>query len=169
MARALKVFRTSIGFHDAYVAAPSQKAALEAWGSERNLFGTGMAELVTDPALTKAPLARPGDVIKVKRGSARDHLAALPEPARKKAAKQERVAPRPRPRRTALDRAEKDLKDAEADRDEQLDAIDAEMDSLQDRRRRAAETHRARIDRLRRKLDEAADRYEAAIGDWRKL
>ena len=29
----LKVFRTSIGFHDAYVAAPSRKAALEAWGA----------------------------------------------------------------------------------------------------------------------------------------
>lgn len=28
----LKVYRTPIGFHDAYVAAPSQKAALKAWG-----------------------------------------------------------------------------------------------------------------------------------------
>jgi hypothetical protein len=27
----LKVFRTPIGFHDAYVAAPSKKAALAAW------------------------------------------------------------------------------------------------------------------------------------------
>jgi hypothetical protein len=31
----LKVFRTPIGFHDAYVAAPSQKAALEAWEATR--------------------------------------------------------------------------------------------------------------------------------------
>jgi hypothetical protein len=30
MPRKLKVFRTPIGFHDAYVAAPSRKAALEA-------------------------------------------------------------------------------------------------------------------------------------------
>ena len=30
----LKVYRTPIGFHDAYVAAPSQKAALDAWGSD---------------------------------------------------------------------------------------------------------------------------------------
>ena len=34
----LKVFRTPIGFHDAYVAAPSQKAALEAWGADSNIF-----------------------------------------------------------------------------------------------------------------------------------
>lgn len=34
--RKLKVYRTPIGFHDAYVAAPSQKAALEAWGVETN-------------------------------------------------------------------------------------------------------------------------------------
>jgi len=30
MPRALKVFRTAIGFHDAYVAAPTMKAALAA-------------------------------------------------------------------------------------------------------------------------------------------
>ena len=30
MPRKLKVFRTPTGFHDAYVAAPSRKAALEA-------------------------------------------------------------------------------------------------------------------------------------------
>lgn len=33
--RPLKVFRTAIGFHDAYVAATSRKAALEAWGRTR--------------------------------------------------------------------------------------------------------------------------------------
>ena len=44
----LKVFVTSIGFHDAYVAAPSQKAALEAWGADSNIFAQGIAEQVTD-------------------------------------------------------------------------------------------------------------------------
>ena len=34
----LKVYSTPIGFHDALVAAPSQKAALEAWGAGTNLF-----------------------------------------------------------------------------------------------------------------------------------
>jgi len=57
MPRALKVFRTAIGFHDAYVAAPTMKAALAAWGAERNLFASGRAERVTDPKLTRAALA----------------------------------------------------------------------------------------------------------------
>ena len=64
MARALKVYRTPIGFHDAYVAAPSRKAALEAWGSDHDLFATGAAELVTDPELTREPLEKPGSVIR---------------------------------------------------------------------------------------------------------
>jgi hypothetical protein len=33
MPRKQKVFRTSTGFHDAYVAAPSRKKALEAWSA----------------------------------------------------------------------------------------------------------------------------------------
>ena len=65
----LKVFRTAIGFHDAYVAAPSQKAALEAWGSDGNLFATGAAERVDDPALAREPLAQPGVVIRRPRGT----------------------------------------------------------------------------------------------------
>ena len=73
----LKVFRTPIGFHDAYVAAPSMKAALEAWGSGTNLFTQGAAELVTDPKLTKAPLARPGEVVRVLRGSEGEQIRAL--------------------------------------------------------------------------------------------
>lgn len=56
----LKVYRTPIGFHDAYVAAPSQKEALVAWGSDSNLFAQKIAEEVSDPELMKEPLARPG-------------------------------------------------------------------------------------------------------------
>jgi hypothetical protein len=48
MARKLKVYRTPTGFYDAYVAAPSQKAALEAWGVDRNLFAMAKAEIVTE-------------------------------------------------------------------------------------------------------------------------
>ena len=86
MPRALKVFRLPIGFHDAYVAAPSQKAAAEAWGSDIAVFARGEAELVTDPKLAEEPLASPGKVIKRLRGTAEEQIAALgPEeaPARK--------------------------------------------------------------------------------------
>lgn len=72
----LKVFRTTIGFHDAYVATPSRAAALRAWGAGTDLFAMGAAETVNDPELTAAPLAEPGRVIRLSRGSATDHLAA---------------------------------------------------------------------------------------------
>lgn len=43
----LKVFRTSIGFHDAYVAAPSQKAALAGVLSKAEARGHPKANVVT--------------------------------------------------------------------------------------------------------------------------
>ena len=49
----LKVYRMPIGFHDAYVAAPSRKAALAAWGSDADLFARGVAEQVDDPDLAR--------------------------------------------------------------------------------------------------------------------
>ena len=80
----LKVFVTPIGFHDAYVAAPSQKAALEAWGADSNIFAQGIAEQVTDPTLMEGPLASPGKVIKRVRASADEHFAELDRAAPKK-------------------------------------------------------------------------------------
>ena len=88
--RPLKVYRTTIGFHDAYIATTSQKAALEAWGSERNLFSMGAAQVVTDPALTAEPLAHPGRIIRVSRGNLEAHLKAASQDTRI-----ERTASRP--------------------------------------------------------------------------
>lgn len=164
----LKVFRTPIGFFDAYVAAPSQKAALEAWGSEKNLFASGRAEQVEDPKLTKAALATPGEVIRVRRGSDEENIAALP--------KANRTAPRsgapkaktrPRPSRAALDRAEKALESAERKREEALDAVDEQIRSLQAKRRDEARKHDDIVDRLRAALDQKADSYDEAMQEWR--
>ena len=80
MARQLKVYRTVAGFHDAYVAAASQKAALAAWGSDKDLFARGDAERVEDPALMAAPLADPGTVIRLSRGTTAAQIAAMPDP-----------------------------------------------------------------------------------------
>ncbi len=44
MARKLKPYTTSAGFFDLAIAAPSMKAALEAWGSGTNLFHQGFAQ-----------------------------------------------------------------------------------------------------------------------------
>ncbi len=109
----LKVFRTPFGFHDAYVAAASQKAALEAWGSESNLFASGTAERVIEPELMKGPLDRPGEVIKVLRGSRDEQVAALGEAAGKPEKEgRPRIksgvtkTERPKPSRASLDETE---------------------------------------------------------------
>ena len=44
MARKLKTYQTSLGFFDLAIAAPSMKAALQAWGSKTNLFHQGFAK-----------------------------------------------------------------------------------------------------------------------------
>jgi hypothetical protein len=41
MARKLETYQTSIGFFDLAIAALSMKTALEAWGSNSNLFSSG--------------------------------------------------------------------------------------------------------------------------------
>ena len=48
MARKLKTYQTSLGFFDQAIAAPSMKAALEAWGADSNLFHQGVAEEADD-------------------------------------------------------------------------------------------------------------------------
>ena len=69
MARKLKTYRTSVGFFDMAIAAPSMKAALEAWGSTSNLFHQGFAQETDDPKIVTAAMARPGVVLKRPVGS----------------------------------------------------------------------------------------------------
>jgi colicin import membrane protein len=64
MARKLKIYMTTSGFYDLAVAAPSMKAALEIWGSKRNLFYQGFAKETDDPEIVKATMAQPGIVLK---------------------------------------------------------------------------------------------------------
>lgn len=69
MARKLKTYTTSAGFFDLAVAAPSMKAALEAWGSRNNLFHHGFARESDDPQIVAATMARPGVVLRRPVGS----------------------------------------------------------------------------------------------------
>jgi hypothetical protein len=96
----LKVYRTSTGFHDAYVAAHSQKAALKAWGSKHDLFARGVAEAVTDPVLAKEPLAHPGEVIKRLCGTTAEQISALPRDRPRKTAARAEQEEQPHPPRS---------------------------------------------------------------------
>jgi hypothetical protein len=64
MARKLKTYQTSLGFFDLAIAAPSMKAALEAWGADSNLFHQGAAKESDDPDVIAAAMAKPGVVLR---------------------------------------------------------------------------------------------------------
>ena len=70
MARKLKTYQTSLGFFDLAIAAPSMKAALEAWGADSNLFHQGAAKESVDPDIVAATMAKPGVVLRRPVGSA---------------------------------------------------------------------------------------------------
>ena len=167
----LKVYSTPIGFHDALVAAPSQKAALEAWGAGTNLFSQGSAHVVTDPKLTKVPLENPGQVVKVPRGSAAEQLAALDKqkPVRRAAEPKAEVMPRrskkrpPKPSRTALNRAEAALGKLEKRQEAERDKLDEQVKVLERRRRDLQRRQEEERDEARERVEEERASYTAAI------
>jgi hypothetical protein len=69
MTRKLKTYQTSLGFFDLAIAAPSMKAALEAWGADSNLFHQGAAKESNDPDVIAATMAKPGVVLRRPVGS----------------------------------------------------------------------------------------------------
>jgi hypothetical protein len=76
MAPRLKVFVTSDGLTDYIVAASSKPKALAAWGVRQDVFKEGQAHETDDPALVKAALAQPGEVLRRSAG-AKGKLAKL--------------------------------------------------------------------------------------------
>ena len=182
----LKVFRTAIGFHDAYVAAPSRQAALVAWGADSDLFAAGMAELVSDPALTAGPLASPGAVIRRARGTAAEHVTAVEEnPGRTSGSRsgsgakpsgrrtqsgrpRAKVAKKtaPRPSRAKLDLAEEMLAAAEKKYKTVLREIDVLQAALDRQRRDVERRHEAERGRAANNRDQAKGTYERAMRAW---
>src|SRR6476646_7498449 len=69
MARKLKTYQTSLGFFDLAIAAPSMKAALEAWGADSDLFHQGAAKASDDPDVIAAAMEKPGVVLRRPVGS----------------------------------------------------------------------------------------------------
>ena len=173
----LKVFRTPIGFHDAYVAAPSQKAALEAWGADGNLFAQGIAEQVDDPKLMEEPLADPGKVIKRVRGSTDEHFAALDRTERK--AKPSRKPRKVRELRSGSQSRSRGragtsstLRSMRSRRPRRSSArslreLDEKIRALERKRRDLQRKHEAERDELSGKRDRARSAYDRAMEDWR--
>jgi hypothetical protein len=81
MPRKLKTYTTSAGFFDLAVAAPSMKAALEAWESKNNLFHQGFARVSDDPEIIDATMAKPGIVVRRPVGTSGGSRNTLVSPA----------------------------------------------------------------------------------------
>jgi hypothetical protein len=188
--RKLRTFVTQVGFFDLAVAAPSMKAALEAWGMKRNAFDQGFAHEADDPRIIAAANARPGIVLKRAVGTKGEYTenAELPKdlpadtpsrPERPTPKKAQKLTPAVKPSEAA-DRAaivsfEREKLRLARDRARQAEA---EQRRHQERRRKtgkaeaALETARQRhaaasgeIEREQEKLERRADAEEQR---WRK-
>jgi hypothetical protein len=69
MPRKLKTYQPSIGFFDLAIAAPSMKAAAEAWGTDTDVFKKGFARVTNDPEIVAATMAKPGVLLRRAVGS----------------------------------------------------------------------------------------------------
>ncbi|HEX8420066.1 MAG TPA: hypothetical protein VF638_08660 [Sphingomonas sp.] len=175
MARALKIYRTAIGFHDAYVAAASQKAALEAWGSEKDLFARGAAEVVAETPFADELIAQPGVVVKKLRGSVAEQMAALPPTPAKKPRKVEpepaankprKPAPKPRPSRAKLDEAERAIAAAERRHEAAMRALAEREAALVRERRTLTKAQREESAALEDARDAERRAFDAALERW---
>jgi hypothetical protein len=161
MARKLKVYRTSAGgFFELAVAAPSMKAAADAWGADPDIFGRGYAEQTDDPDVVEAAMASPGVVLRRPVGShgAFSEHAALPKvPGGERKASASRPEPK---KKSSLDDDEKAKRKATLEREQ-------ERQALERRKREEAERERAKEQRERMiaKANAAFDKARARHGD----
>jgi colicin import membrane protein len=152
MARKLKTYLTSQGFFDLAIAAPSMKAALEAWGASSNLFHQGFAHEADDPKIIKATLAKPGVVLKRPVGTSEPfgedaHLPTNLE----KTGHQEPAKPRRQGKKPATRRVD------------EKEARKASLAYEKEEKRRERRKERAEVDKRLAKRERATARAQAAF------
>lgn len=152
--RKLKVFQAQFGFHDSVVAAPSRAAALRAWGTRQNLFAEGQARLTEDPQAVEAAQAHPEIPLRRPVGSTdRFELepTALPKVPNRPKLKAMKAVPPPKPgaARPPADRSK-------------LDAAEAELRAIDDRRKQEEARLREEEAGLARRIADRQAAYVAA-------
>jgi hypothetical protein len=159
MARKLKTYQTSLGFFDLAIAAPSMKAALEAWGADSNLFHQGAATESDDPDVIAAAMEKPGVVLRRPVGSVGSvgsfgEHAQLPTdlggPGPTKAARKSKGSKAKQPSSRPIDKAT-----------ERKAALAFEKEKKRRERERASEEAARQKDRERRQ--QAVDKAQAAL------
>lgn len=191
MARKLRTYQTSLGFFDQAVAAPSMKAALEAWGADSNLFHQGAARESDDPDVIAATMAKPGVVLRRPVGSNgpfSEH-ADLPvdlgrqgkaKKAASKAVGHKATKARGRPidevaeKKAALayqreqDRRERDRAKVEAARQKEIERRREAVAKAQKALDEAQEEYATRAGALQAELEDLENRTRAEDARWQK-
>lgn len=158
MARRLRVFQAHLGFYDTVVAAPSRKAALEAWGAGAGEFAKGFAKVTQDPAAIDAAIKQPGTVLKRPYGSSGAYKAEADLPSMPKLSAKARKAVRAhaarRKKMNASEHraAERELREARRDEARVLAELRSREAELEREKAAARETARNRIARARDRL-----------------
>jgi colicin import membrane protein len=171
MARKLKTYTTSAGFFDLAVAAPSMKAALEAWGSKNNLFQHGFAKVSDDPKIVAATMAHPGVVLRRPVGSngAFGEHAELPTDlpvGKAKHAPAKRSAKRPEPPTKPVD--DKTAREAARAFEKEQKRRDSERRREEANRQRERERRERAIAAVEAALEQAKQDHEARVEDIEK-
>lgn len=171
-----------MGFFDLAVAAPSMKAALEAWGSKNNLFHQGFAQEVDDIDVVSATMSKPGVVLKRPVGSNgpfREH-ADLPSSltSNKRHARKAPETPA-KPRRALDDRAvreaAKEYEREERKRDRERAKLEAERErreqaiaKIEAKREKAEQEHEKRLRKLELERADVDHHLDAEERRWKK-
>jgi hypothetical protein len=150
MPRALKVFKTHIGFHDLVVAAPSMKAAAAAWDASPRLFAQGFAAPTSEPDAVKAALAQPGVVLRRPHGQAGAYKADPDKPAAPKITARQKQkhakAEQARRHQEAKEKKAREVAEKQAQKaaEEELADIEREETKLRERRQSLQKKFRLR-------------------------
>jgi colicin import membrane protein len=189
VARKLKTFQTSQGFFDLAIAAPSMKAALEAWGANSNLFHQGFAKEADDAKVIAAAMAKPGIVLRRPVGTnepfGKDaHLPSTLDMKERGTSVKARKPPKKKPatrvddktaRKAALAYEKEQQRRDQGQRKEQ-----AELDKRHEKRERATaraqaaldaagKEHDAKVAVLEKERAQIDERAQAEDGRWSKL
>lgn len=176
MPRKLKTFVTSVGFFDLAVAAPSMKAALEAWGFGHNAFQQGFAGETHDPHIIAAAMAKPGIVLRrpvgtaepfregaeLPRGFSIPEIGKVPKSAPKAKTTPTAKAGRNRAGRERADRAAVISFQQEKARRERERALDEARQARKHKKRQLA------VERAQSRLDEATTSHERKLAKWQR-
>jgi hypothetical protein len=163
MARKLKTYQTSVGFFDLAIAAPSMKAALEAWGATSNLFHQGFAKEVSDPEVVVATMAKPGILLRRPVGSNgpfKEHadLPHLPPKGGRGGPKQSHAKPTKRPSGKVDDKAARKaalaFEKAQRQREGERRKEEAALAKQRERRERGVAKAQAAINEARQDHDQ---------------